>query len=254
MAVDPFRAKYNTSIFLFWHCLKETWPPFSWLALFLRIGSETELCKESWFSNKIVDIGLCSPALDLLCLYRLRTTIIGCPSILPPGTGWSISQCHRFPMVKDPWLLLWSCCLLQNYIHVTSNYWVLKRGLCSSEIISFILILESPMEVAWSYGTTFYYHSWPTENSLFEFLSDASVKEVSCSPSWEYNQLADSLVSYNSSTLIFLLLWNYWPFLQYSSGAVWCSGSKALFDNELDQLLKKFWWINVSTSKLKCCW
>lgn len=118
--------------------LKGTWPYFNWL----RIDSEPEPGKESLFSNKMVATGLCSPSLDILCLYRWSNTLIRCPSTLPLETGWSISHCHcqwsRAPDCQSGLAAYYS-----DYISVASNYWVLKHGLCYSEIISSVLTLDT---------------------------------------------------------------------------------------------------------------
>lgn len=95
------------------------------LTFFQLTGSEL-VQNQRWVrnqgTNKLVDFGLCSPALDLLCFHRSRNTLIGCASVLRLGTGWSFSHCYRFQWSRDPAFYSGLPTYYSNYIHVASNY------------------------------------------------------------------------------------------------------------------------------------
>lgn len=109
------------------------------------IGLDSEMSEELR-NQKLIDTDLCSQTLDLLYLHMLRNTLFGCLSILLLETVLSFSHWYRFQWSKDPACYSGLPTYYSSYIHVASNYRVLKSGLCYSEITSYIWTLESPME------------------------------------------------------------------------------------------------------------
>lgn len=109
------------------------------------IGLDSEMSEELR-DQKLIDIDLCSQTLDLLYLHMLRTLFLDAYLSCFWKQYCFFSHWCRFQWSKDPACYSGLPTYYSSYIHVASNYRLLKSGLWYCEIMSYIWTLESPME------------------------------------------------------------------------------------------------------------